>query len=852
MKITDLELILPQVEKPARYIGGEWNAATKDPARVDLRVCLFFPDLYELGLGNLGLQILYAILNDMDTVWAERAYLPASDMEAQLRARSAPLFMLESRAPVAAADAIGFTLQSELTYVNVLKALELAGLPLYAEERDDETPLVFAGGPGAYNPEPLAPFMDFFVVGDGEDVIVEVAQCLINCKGMSRRNKLEALSEINGIYAPSLYPVITQPDGSILPRLDRKIHARLTASLNAATFPKRIVTPFTQLIHDGAGIEVLRGCTHGCRFCLAGMITRPVRERDTDVALDLIETALAGTGLEAVTLLSLSTCDHSQIHRLLREASARVHGQQASLSLPSLRLDRFSVELADFVAHKRRSGLTFAPEAGTSRLRAVINKDVSDAQLVELAEDAFRRGWRHIKTYFMIGLPTETDADVAAIADLCGRVLEAGRRINKHAMVRTGVSTFVPKPFTPFQWTAQLGLEETRARQQQLGVLFGKSGRGIKFGRHAPEASYIEGLLSRADRRAAPLLASVLRHGGGFETWEERLNFNAWRAAIADTGYDTAGALGERMTDAPLPWEHIDAQVSKEALLDEWRQALEGKHTLDCRNGVCNRCGANRRAAAQCNEMQARAATAPDAEDSSTLHAIPPPDTPEGVQRIRFRVGRTDMLRFLSHLETAQAWIRALRRAQAPLAYSQGFHAHPKVTFAAALPVGEESEAELMDAVLYERRTPEDLLRALRENLPPGLHAYEAHETDLRATALMAAQVGVEYALITTERCEDVCQRVGTLRAQPEWFVERSVKSRGSRSSAGPGRKTITLDLRPLVTALEVMPLDNGNARIQFTTRLHDGRLVKPKEMMQLLELDPVQTRVRKTATHLR
>lgn len=848
MNINELELILPQVEKPTRYIGGEWNAVLKDTAKIDLRLCLVFPDLYELGLGNLGLQILYAILNDMENVWAERAYLPAPDMEKHLRENALPLFMLESKAPVATADAVGFTLQSELTYVNVLKALELSQIPFFSEERADDMPLVFAGGPGAYNPEPLAPFMDFFVVGDGEEVITEIAQCLIQHKQDARRQKLEALATIEGVYVPCLYPVEVHDNGSILPCLDRKIRARFAASLNSAPFPKHIITPYMQMVHDGVGIEVLRGCTHGCRFCLAGMINRPVRERDAVVTLNLLEKALAGTGLEAATLLSLSTCDHSEVRRMLRETSSCANAQSASISLPSLRLDRFSVELADFVSSVRRSGLTFAPEAGTPRLRAVINKDVSDDQLIEIAEEAFRRGWQHIKTYFMIGLPTETDEDIIAIADLCRRVLDAGRRINRRAMIRTGISTFVPKPFTPFQWARQIDLDETRAKQQQLGALFGKIGRNIKYGRHAPEASFIEGLLSRADRRAAPLLLSVLRHGGGFETWEERLNFGAWRIAIEETGYDVQAVLAERALDTPLPWDHIDAAVCKEALVAEWYKAQAEHYTADCRDGVCNRCGANRHAAAQCDTMRVRT-TERNKDEQVVLEDQPEPEIREGVQRIRFRVGREGMLRFMSHLETAQAWVRALRRTGAPLAYSQGFHAHPKVTFATALPVGEESEAELMDAVLHEHRDPEILLASLQSVLPQGLHVYEACEVDLHAPALMAAQTGLEYALYTSHDHKEMYQRVANLQTQERWEVTRSVKSRQG-GGPKPGRKTITLDIRPLVTMLESEAGDNGSC-IRFATRLHENRIAKPKEMLELLGLDPLQTRVRKTKTLL-
>ncbi|MCK5861548.1 MAG: TIGR03936 family radical SAM-associated protein, partial [Candidatus Hydrogenedentes bacterium] len=466
-----------------------------------------------------------------------------------------------------------------------------------------------------------------------------------------------------------------------------------------------------------------------------------------------------------------------------------------------------------------------------------------------LAVEAFRRGWKHIKTYFMIGLPTETEADIDAIADLCGRVLDAGKCVDHRAMVRTGISTFIPKPFTPFQWSAQIDIEETRVRQQQLAGLFREIGRGIKFGRHAPEASYIEGLLCRSDRRAAPLLLSALRHGAGFETWEERLNFNAWRTAIEETGFDAAGALAARELDAPLPWDHIDAQVSKKALTAEWNKAVAGQYTADCRDGVCNQCGANLHAASACSEMQVRAAAGREAEEQIPIKAKPSSVQREGVFRVRFRVGREGMLRFISHLETAQTWVCALRRAGAALAYSQGFHAHPKVTFSSALPVGEESEAEWMDVVLVAPCSPEALLTALQKNLPPGLCAYEAREVELRARALMADQVGLEYALYSVEPFAAVNARITALQEQDEWPVARSVKSRGG-GGPKPGRKIITLDVRPLVTVLQAAPCDEGTA-IRFATAMHEKRFAKPKEIAELLGLDPLQTRVRKMKTLL-
>ncbi len=851
LMLTDfmMDNMLLEVEKPSRYIGGEWNAIIKDSTKVDLRICLVFPDLYELGLGNLGLQILYSLLNDLEGVWAERAYLPGPDMDALMRRRALPLRMLESQEPITKAHGIGFTMQSELTYVNILKILQLAGMPLMSADRDSTMPLVFAGGPGAYNPEPLAPFMDFFVIGDGEQVMLEIAACMRRHQDAQRMSLLQALSEIEGIYMPALYPIETLPDGRMLPNpVHGPIRARFVSDLDNTPCPVRYITPYTQLVHDGVGIEVLRGCTHGCRFCQAGMLTRPVRERSIPKVTSLLDETLSTSGMEESTLLSLSTCDYSRAGELLRNAALTAAKHKAALALPSLRLDRFSVELADFVTSMRRSGLTFAPEAGTPRLRAVINKSVSDEQLLELAEEAFRRGWTHIKLYFMIGLPTEMEEDVEAIADLCVRTLQAGRRVQSRAEVRTGVSTFVPKPFTPFQWAAQSGLSETLSKQQRLSQLL-RPHRRVKFGRHAPETSFIEGLLSRADRRAASLLLSVLNHGGGYETWEEHLNFPAWQAAIEETQYPVKQMFAERDAEERFAWDHIDAQVGRIALLAEWKRSREGLYTPDCRLGICHHCGASRRSAPECKAMISNL-------DTMTTAVPPPleisPFTPSslhpGIQRLRFRVGRKGRLRFLSHLETIQAWIRAL----IPLAFSQGFHAHPKITFSTALPLGEETEAEWMDIVLEEYRVPGEALHSLRKHLPEGLYAYEAFEVDLNAPSLMAALTGHSYLLICDDPPSDLVHRIARINGAASLPIQRMVKNRTSGDKNS--RKSVSMDLRPLITELTLVDAPQGSVKkggVRFSTSLHDNRLAKPKEIIQLLGLDPLFTQILKIETRL-
>ncbi|MEO0604888.1 MAG: TIGR03960 family B12-binding radical SAM protein, partial [Myxococcota bacterium] len=511
------EEILPLVDKPSRYLGNEVNAVRKDPSDVDVHMALAFPDLYDLGLGNLGIHILYAVVNDLPWASCERVYAPGIDLEAILRERDLPLFTLETKTPLRELDLLGFTLQSELTYTNILNILDLASIPIRTADRGEDDPLTVAGGPAVFNPEPLAPFVDMFVIGDGEDAIREISEVLRRIRDRPRAEKLATLAQLEGVYVPELYPMETLPDGSIRPVEDApKIRKRITRDLDGATFPVDYIVPYTQQVHDRISLEVLRGCTQGCRFCQAGMTTRPVRERGLENVDDLFQRTLDTTGYEEVSLVSLSTCDYSQVRQLVENTVEKARPQRVSVSLPSLRLDSFSVELADMVAETRRTGLTVAPEAASPRLRAVINKWIPDDDLIRMATGAFERGWDHVKMYFMIGLPTERDDDVVAIADLAKRAVAEGRSIHSRAKANLGVSTFVPKPFTPFQWAAQISLEETERRQDVLQAQL-KDAPRIKFGRHEPEETFLEGLVSRADRRAGDLIEAAWRNGARFD-----------------------------------------------------------------------------------------------------------------------------------------------------------------------------------------------------------------------------------------------------------------------------------------------------------------------------------------------
>jgi radical SAM-linked protein len=659
------------------------------------------------------------------------------------------------------------------------------------------------------------------------------------------------------------------PDGRILPAEGApKIRKRTTPDLDAARFPTDYIVPYTQQVHDRVSLEVLRGCTQGCRFCQAGMTTRPVRERSLSKLDTLMKESLEKTGYEEVSLVSLSTCDYSRVQQLVDQTAKRASAERVSVSLPSLRLDSFSVGLADRVAGERRTGLTFAPEAASPRLRAVINKWIPDEDLLGMASQAYDRGWGHVKLYFMIGLPTERDDDVEAIADLTLRALAVGRQKNKKARVNTGVSTFVPKPFTPFQWAEQIGIEETGRRQAILEERFRRSGGGVKFGRHNAYETWLEGLVSRTDRRAGDLIEAAWRNGARFDAWSEHLDVGAWERAIEETGFDVADALRERELDERLPWDHIDVHIPKAWFQQDWADAVALKHAPDCRHSQCHRCGVIDVERALCAHMlrnaidgakeegtwtprrkgrdEQRATTAPLGARLSSEGPIERPQDPDPVQRVRFRIGRSGDARFLSHLESMNAWLRALRRARTPLAYTQGFHAHPRVSFSTASPVGEESVGDYMDVMLLEREDPAALLGRLQATLATGFAALGACEVPLRGPALMASLDGFRFDLFAAGDFSQVSERARALVEAAEIPVERKTKKRG-RSRRG----TRMVDLRPMLESMAVEDLGGGQVRVAFSTRVVEGRSMRWKDALELLGLDVQRSRVLKRETRL-
>jgi radical SAM family uncharacterized protein/radical SAM-linked protein len=842
------EEILSLVEKPSRYLGTEVNAVHKDAGEVEVRLALCFPDLYDLGLGNLGIHILYSVLNALPWAWCERVYAPGLDMEHALRSRGLPLFALESKDGLGQFDGIGITLQSELTYTNILNIIDLAGIPLRTAERDDTHPLTFAGGPAVFNPEPIAPFMDFFVMGDGEDVIVEIAELLRRLKGATRLAKLEALAQLEGVYVPALYPFDTLENGAIVPALDApKIRKRITRDLDGATFPTDYIVPYTQQVHDRISLEVLRGCTQGCRFCQAGMVTRPVRERKLERVDELLRKTLATTGYEEVSLVSLSTCDYSRVRQLVENTVEAVRDQHVAVSLPSLRLDSFSVDLADMVAETRRSGLTFAPEAASPRLRAVINKWIPDEDLLEMADRAFELQWSHVKLYFMIGLPTERDDDIEAIADLAHRAAKVGRRRSYRARINLGVATFVPKPFTPFQWAEQIDFEETMRRQDVLeGALRDPC---VKFGRHDPAETYLEGLVSRADRRAADLLEAAFRLGCRFEAWTEHLDEKLWKQAIEQVGYDVKDALRARDVNERLPWDHIDVLIPKEWFQEDWKRALELQHAQDCRHKRCHKCGVIDVERELCASMLRDNIEGRKTEKVWTRQEQPEPVERPAVQRLRFRIGRTGNARFLSHLECLSVWVRSIRRCGAPLAYSQGFHPHPKVNFSTAVPAGEASVGDYMDVLLTSPVDARLLMTQLDATSPDGFAVLDVAEVALNAPSLMGINQGGIYKLqFPPDEAEAVREAVAELNAAEAISIDRKGKTRkGQRRNTRRAKVVNTLDIRPMIRELR---FEEGPVpTVHLTVVNVDGRPGKPAEIVPMLTDRVDRVRITKVDT---
>ena len=900
------EHILPFVSKPSRYIAGEWNTAAKDPAKVDVRMALAFPDAYEIGMSHLGLKILYQLLNARPEILAERAYAPWVDAETLFRRHGIPLCSHESALPLAGFDILGFTLQYELSFATILNMLDLAGIPLRSSGRDERHPLVVAGGPVAFAPEPLADFIDAFLIGDGEEATLELCGVVREWKeaGGSRADLLRAVKGIAGMYVPALH----EP-GEVV----RKRTALKLDGVDYGRFP----IPYMEIVHDRANIEVMRGCAQGCRFCQAGYIYRPIREHSAERIRAMVDRARVGTGYEEVSLSSLSIADLSCLRDLVPRLMASLVPDKTSLSLPSLRVEALNrnSEIAREIGKVRKTGFTIAPEAGSARLRKVINKEGFDEdQIFTAVQNAARAGWESVKFYFMIGLPTETQADLDELVRVAKESARIARRESPRGFGLTvSASSFVPKPHTPFQWFAQEPMPVLKEKQAYLRARLREA--RIDFKWHHVESSFLEAVLTLGGREVGAAIALGQQRGCRFDGWTEQLKFDTWMEALADAGVDPfAIANRPRELDSPLPWDHIDCGVSKQFMKREYKKAQQVKGTPDCHVGPCSNCGeicvpnwrtwaqeigmieiapsAERRAPSAENqapgamagqsgtqrpgdqapghtqgvlgaqeEPECESARLPECQvagvPAGRSARVPPraDHAVQPVQKIRFEFQKVGELRYLSHLELMRALQRALRRAGVPLHYTQGFNPQPKVSVAQALAVGVEGLRELGEVELTSRVEPADVQARWNAQLPPELKILRTWEAPLHGPSLSAGVRGAAYQVRLLPNGWDptTLAALGNAGACADFLAQGPIPVEVSKKG-----QTVVLDARPFVQEFTARS-EGGCPQWDLTLRAGLGGSVKPQAVLRSFlgrrvppgELDRMVSSLRITRTAL-
>ncbi len=744
--------LLPLLPRPTHYLGTEVNAVHKQPDQVRLRWGLVFPDLYEIGMSHLGLKILYHGLNALDHIQAERVFAPHPNVAQELRSHSLPLCTLESDTPLGELDVLGFSLSHELCYTTVLYILDLAGIPFRSCRREEPLPLLLGGGGASCNPEPVAAFFDAFLIGDGEEAVFEISECVLDAKeqGHSKQELLRRLEGVPGLYIPAFWEEAGREGALISKGTGRlAIKRRVLRDINAADYPVNPVMPFGKAVHDRFTLEIARGCSRSCRFCQAGMISRPVRERSLE-NLDRITTqGLDRTGFEELSFLALSVGDFSQLDQLFAQSFARCSREQVAVSLPSLRVGSLSPDLMNLLSRLRRTGVTLAPEAGSQRLRDVINKGISNEDLFGHVQKVFELGWSRIKLYFMIGLPTETREDVEAIPDLCLQVRALARKAGtKRLKITASVSPFVPKPHTPFQWEGQ---EQLPALREKIAFLKDAFSRhfGLELQWHTPEMSLVEGVFSRGGRSLDRLVEWAYAKGDILSSWKDYFCFETWQLALEAAKLDLPELTGPRDPEALLPWAHIDCGPSRKFLLREKKKAEQGRISLDCRYHACEGCGVcdSRLIASSGGEVQGhgifprlnqdeRDQDSREAKDRPADGPVAGPDLGRKQAHLRFWFEKTGPSKYLSQLELQTILERAFRRASLPLSFSKGFHPLPLLSFGQALPVGVASLCEWCNVFLRCVTPPEHVdLEALNRAVPQGIRF-----TGIEALALQKKQ----------------------------------------------------------------------------------------------------------------
>lgn len=831
--------LLQNVEKPARYLGGEVNEIRKEWGSVDVHAALMFPDMYEVAMSHLGLRILYDIINKRPDTLCERVYAVWPDLEAELLRHGMPLFSLESKRPLSDFDLVGVTLQYELSYPTVLAMLELGGIPIWAKDRTDEHPIVLGGGPSALSPEPVAEFFDAFLVGEGEEAIHEILDAVKRTKGRGREATLEALAYVGGVYVPKYFTPQYGESGKLIgmahhgpgPAIIRK---RIVADLDTAPYPEKPLVSNIQAIHDRVPIELQRGCMRACRFCQVGYIARPNRQRSPQQVFNLAAAALERTGQEEVGFLSLSAGDYGCLNPLLEDFFKQYAPEMVGASLPSLRTETLTPELADQVKRVRKSGFTIAPEAGSARMRRVINKGNDEKDLLNAVRATFHAGWKVIKMYFMVGLPFERDEDVLAIADLCIKALAEGRNESRAAKINASASTFVPKPHTPFQFAPMIPRDENRRRQGLVVQALRNSGVNFKY--HDSSQTIAEGILSRADRRTSKVIERVYRDGARLDGWTEHFNLERWLRAMEAEGLSVEEALGPRHVDDFLPWDHIDSLMSKQWMWDDYEAArvevfiddcalAEKPRCYDC--GVCDHKLVKNRIYEEGDYAQLVSLPPKKSEpwrlplEEEREHAQRSGDRHRGL-RMRLHYMKRERAALFGHLDTMTTFERAFRRAGIALVHTLGFNPKPRMSYAPACPVGVESEAEYMDIEVRDTAwTPEAVAVALQGKLPVGLevHCIEPLAREVPGIAHLVSGYMVRFEFPEGVELPHIESSVRAFHEAVSFVVDRT--------AGRTDRKRI--DLKALVPELAVTGARGARA-VMLTTAQGSAR---PSEVVE-------------------